>query len=282
MGVSGRGIISTAKLVKAAVAVAYRVIKRFVNKTDHSFYPTVIEELFRELYIADIGAWVWNAMKVKSEQMWRKEPEDGSELGQHAGRFFLDKLKVYLAQNPGTVIDLIGHSAGSIAICNLFRHVAVDYSNMRFRNLLLMAPACRLDLFHEQILPATHRFDRFRMYTMCDVVEKNDSLVPYLYTHSLLYLISGILEDKGESSDAWVLGLERHIARQSPYDEISDAASDKIMKDVNAYLYEQGQQRIVFSLTQTGGDGLNSTSASHGGFDDDTQTVDSIKHLLKL
>lgn len=56
-------------------AIAYRVIRRHVRGRDHGFYPTVVEELLRELYLANLGAWVWDQMKEKAAAMWL--PNDG-------------------------------------------------------------------------------------------------------------------------------------------------------------------------------------------------------------
>jgi hypothetical protein len=64
-----RGILSLAKIIKSAVTIIFKVIKRFVNKRDHGFYPTVIEEILREIYIADVGTALWGYMKTKGEMM---------------------------------------------------------------------------------------------------------------------------------------------------------------------------------------------------------------------
>ncbi|MCX6312080.1 MAG: hypothetical protein NT084_10655 [Bacteroidetes bacterium] len=270
---SGRGLVSLAGFIKAVAIVAFRIIKRFVEKIDHSFYPTLMEEIFREFYIADLGAWVWSGMKKKSELMWSVEPEDNTEEGQRAGQYFLQKLLEYKNRYPETRIDLVGHSAGSIAICNLLKQTD---KSLVFGNILFMAPACRVDLFYREMVSAKNRFTNFRMFTMYNEFEKQDNLVPFLYTHSLLYLISGILEDNGKSPDAWILGLERHISDKPPYD------SDNTLKEVHDYLFDSSENRIVFSKSKDGSaEGLLSRSTSHGGFDDDVDfTIKSLKYLI--
>ena len=62
-----KGIFSAAALVKAAVAITVRVIRRHIQKRDHGFYPSIIEEILREFYIADFGSWLWGQMKQKAE-----------------------------------------------------------------------------------------------------------------------------------------------------------------------------------------------------------------------
>ena len=273
-GGQSRGIIDTALLIKSVAKIAFRVIKRFVIKRDHDFYPTIIEELLRELYIAELGAWVWNNMKVKSNDMW-KDNTGVSDINQYAGRYLFDKLIAYHKLHPEIQVNLVGHSAGSIAICNFLKMSAATYPQLIFENIIFMAPACRIDLFRDEIVLHQNRFKTFRIFTMTDNNEKHDILVPYLYTHSLLYLISGILENEGSDFDAYVLGLERHIKATVPYDTVKE------ITDANKFIYEAGKNRVAFSQTDgTASEGLRTQSLSHGGFDDDDATISSIKFML--
>ena len=270
-----RGIISTAAFIKQVAVIAFRVIKRFINKRDHDFYPTTIEEILRALYIAELGAWVWNNMKVKSRDMWN-DNQYLSGLNRFAGRYLLDKLIEYVKKNNDVEINLIGHSAGSIAICNLLNTTSNVFSQLIYNKIIFMAPACRIDLFNKEVVLNKSRFKRFRMFTMNDQFETHDKLVPYFYTHSLLYLISGILEDEGKKFDAYILGLERHILGNYPYDSAQE------LINTNTFLFESAKNRIVFSQTDsTALDGLKTKSTSHGGFDDDDDTIDSIIYYLK-
>jgi hypothetical protein len=269
-----RGIISTAAFIKHVAVIAFKVIKRFIKKRDHDFYPTIIEEILREFYIAELGAWVWNNMKVKSKDMWN-DNKGFSDLNCFAGRYLLDKLIEYAKKNSDVEINLIGHSAGSIAICNLLKTSANVYSPLIYNKIIFMAPACRIDLFNEEMVLNKTRFKKFRMFTMNDQFEILDKLVPYFYTHSLLYLISGILEDEGKEFDVYILGLERHISGNSPYD------SEQELVNTSKFLFETTKNRIVFSKTDISApEGLKTKSISHGGFDDDKDTISSIKYLL--
>ncbi|MCW3126741.1 MAG: hypothetical protein JWO03_2399 [Bacteroidetes bacterium] len=267
----GRGIISTAMLVEHIVKIAFRVIKRFMEKRDHDFYPTIVEEILREIFVTELGAWVWNNMKVKSQDMW-KDNTNASGLNRYAGRYFLQKLLDY-TKDGSMKVSLIGHSAGSIAICNLLEATTGIDPDFQYHHIAFMAPACRIDLFEEQMVKQQQRYKEFRMYTMKDAVEKNDRLVPFIYTHSLLYLISGALEDKGTAYDAYILGLERHI---------NGSYADPALSPVYDYLHAPSTDRIVQSQTAAGTTlGYQSTAISHGGFDDDLPTVSSIISFLK-
>lgn len=273
-GGQSRGIIDTTLLIKSVAKIAFRVIKRFVTKRDHDFYPTIIEELLRELYIAELGAWVWNNMKIKSQDMW-KDNLGVSDINQYAGRYLFDRLIAYHKKHPEIQVNLVGHSAGSIAICNLLKMSSVAYPQLIFENIIFMAPACRIDLFRDEVVLHQNRFKNFRVFTMNDSNEKHDILVPYLYTHSLLYLISGVLEDEGNDFDAYILGLQRHIAANSPYSSVNEII------EVNNFLFGAGKNRVAFSQTDgTAPEGLRTQSLSHGGFDDDVETIKSIKFIL--
>lgn len=267
-----RSFIGVAKFALHAAKIAYRIIRRFIEKRDHDFYPTIIEEILREFYVAEVGAWVWQAMKDKSEIMWQSNSgRSGNE--QYVGRYFLDRLQSYVTSNPECTVDLVGHSAGSIAVCNLLRVTSSITAPLNFKHIVFLAPACRVELFKTEILKNPNRYQDIRIFTMSDEYECKDILVPYFYTHSLLYLISGILED--ESSDAHILGLERHIRFRSPYN-ISD------LQDVHTYLYETGKDRRCYSVTANGtSDGLATHSQTHGGFDNDITTLTSLKKILQ-
>lgn len=274
VGGQSRGIIDTALLIKSVAKIAFRVIKRFVGKRDHDFYPTIIEELLRELYIAELGAWVWNNMKIKSNDMW-KDNSGLSDINQYAGRYLFDKLVEYHKKHPDVQVNLVGHSAGSIAICNLLKMSSINYPQLIFDKIIFMAPACRIDIFRDEIVLHQNRFKNFRMFTLSDNYEKHDLLVPYFYTHSLLYLISGILENEGSDFDAYILGLERDIKAFPPYDSVQEIV------DSNKFLFKEDENRIALSQTaDIAPEGLRTQSLSHGGFDDDEETIASIKFML--
>lgn len=269
-----RGIISIANFVGHVVKIIVRIISRFKEKRDHDLYPTIVEEILREFYIAEVGAWVWKLMKDKAGYMWNSN-NGRAGTDQYAGRYFLEQLAAYKKEFPETKINLIGHSAGSIAICHLLATTSTLALPFQYENVLFLAPACSVDLFKQEMLSRPDRFKQLRVYTMSDEYECKDMLVPYFYTHSLLYLISGILEDEGESYDSFILGLKRHTGFISPYD-IAE------LKDVHVYFNEQGKDREVLSVTlEHAGDGLRSGAKTHGDFDDDVLTLTSIQYLLQ-
>jgi len=267
----GKGIISAAKLIAASVKITYNVIKRHIQKTDHDFYPTVVEEILREIYVSNIGNWLWGSMKKKAADMWKPSDFTGDYQNWHVGSYVIKKIEEYQKETgkPLTV-DLVGHSAGSIVICELFKKLKSDKIDLKFRNIMFFAPACRCDLFDEAILSSPERFSTFRIFTMKDEFEKQDHLVKHVYPRSLLYLISGILE---EERDAHILGLQRHITGNKPY--VGD-----MFTRIKTFLADEG--KIVYSKSDdTALGGFKTGSLSHGGFDDDKETtLDSMVYII--
>ncbi|CAL1516749.1 hypothetical protein [Chitinophaga sp. MM2321] len=268
-----KGIILPARLIISATKITIAVIRRHVTKRNHGFYPTIIEEILREFYVADIGTWAWGRMRDKARDMWNEDDFSGDPLDWHAGTYLLKKIVEYKKDHPDLIIDLVGHSAGSIAICELIKAVNERNIDLAFRNILFMAPACRCELFAETILKGPARFKNFRCFTMSDVYEIKDHLVPVLYPRSLLYLISGILEER--QNDAFILGLQRHITGGKPYDK------EPVLQSIMNFI--KGDGRISYSVTgDDSTDGFRSTALHHGDFDNDKEaTLDSLMYLIK-
>lgn len=255
------------KMIFHITKVTMRVILRFREGADHGFYPTVIEEICREFYIGQLGKLIWDEIKDKARAMWADNTGlQDSEL--HAGRYFLDQLSKHKTLNPEFTVDLVGHSAGSIVICHLLDVVDKHYPHLLpMRNILLLAPACRTDLFTASLLEKPNRFREIRVFTMDEKTEQEDKCVPIIYTRSLLYLISGLLE---EESGAAILGLASQLKRKKPYDSPSQVSVAQYLKD-----------KTIYSPSPTGAkDGAASTAKKHGDFDNDCPTLKSLKFII--
>ncbi|MEO1161327.1 MAG: hypothetical protein AAFW74_12890, partial [Pseudomonadota bacterium] len=232
-------------------------------------YPTVIEEILREFYLADFGEWIWARMKTVAEQMWL--PNEGSlDEDSHPGTYFLKKLAAHQSANPSFSVDFVGHSAGSIAICHMLRSADAAGNLPQIRNIVFLAPACLTTLMHEEIISHPDRFADFRMFTMDDEFEQKDRLVPLIYPRSLLYLISGALEME---VDIPVAGMTRFWTGEEPFD-------DAHLSETAAWLKEAGKDRNVLSVTDGGPDGMRSRSDKHGDFDNDPETLASLTHMV--
>jgi hypothetical protein len=265
----GRGLFTTAKLVARAVRILARVIARFRQHRDHGLYPTAIEEILRELYVANIGANIWAAMKQETADSF------GAMAGR-GGTYFLDKLAVHLtALGPGAYpeITLVGHSTGAVFIDHLLaavqaRQLAGTFpADFAFRQVVFLAPANTMTKFANTIATCGGLFRAMRIFGMQDDVEAQDAMVPFVYPRSLLYFVSGLLEtDAGGTAvvDMPLVGMERYYT-------LTEVYADDATKSVRAFT--KGRQ--VWSVA-SGAAGLCSESRRHGDFDNDRTTRDSL------
>ena len=265
---AAKGLVEMATLAKGVATVAFKVLQRYFKGTDHGLYPTVVEETLRELYLAEFGAWVWQGMKDQAAEMWLANAAPINEKS-HVGTYFLEKLSAF-QQNRALTVDLIGHSAGAIAICEMYKAAAARNLALKVRNLVLLAPACRCDLFLAEIASQPNRFDAFRMFTMSDEWERKDQLVPNVYNRSLLYFISGVLEN---DAGVPIAGLARHLTGEDAY------AKPDLLK-IRDWLREAAKNRVAWAKTGVVGAGLGTDAFHHGDFDDDEMTRKSLASIL--
>lgn len=154
-------------------------------------------------------------------------------------------------------IHLVGHSTGAI----LLGHLLAALDSLERPDLVascsLLAPACSLDFYREHYAPrlgkATGKTGPVRLptldvYNLVDELELADS-VAGVYHKSLLYFVSRALERQTNPPKP-LLGMEVHAKR----------------------LPVKGGLRIVYSNGKTG----VTRSTSHGGFDNDTHTLNAI------
>lgn len=251
-------------ILERAGRVAVRVIKRFRDKRDHGFYATVVEELVREFYGDLIGAAIWGFMKTDAEDHFKP-----GALGR--------RLIEALAAHPPKVLAVNGHSAGAIWASQMLIAMA-DHPGVPKVRLSLMAPAVRTDLFAQALDKSRDRIAAFRMFTMLDALERKDAVLGarlgFLYPSSLLYLISGALEDRNAAAfpDAPILGLQRFLTTNAGW--LKDADDIAAVGKVMAFVAGPTSGLVLSKVS--GGPGLSSQATSHGGFDQDEDTVASI------
>lgn len=269
--VTGEKGIITVKLVLPLAKVIIRVITRFWEKTDHGIVPTILEELMREFYLADLGEQLWLGMKEKAAALWTSNA-GLPEQDWRAGRYLLDALMKHKEKYPNFEINLVGHSAGSIVICHLLKCLEENYLNLLpVKNIIFLAPACRTDLFASEVMEKPQRYNRFRMFTMEDAYEKKDNC-GRVYGNSLLYLVAGVFELETHAS---ILGLIRQLSDSKPYQQ------DKLLQTVRAFIYESGKERLVTSPTDDHApQGFRCRAFKHGGFDEEMETRTSLAFIV--
>ncbi|WP_426127921.1 hypothetical protein [Pararhizobium sp. PWRC1-1] len=258
----GLGVLGA--IVGHGFKIGRRVLRRFKGRRDHGLYATIVEEVARQLYGDLIGSAIW--------AMMTKDAADHFSQGR-LGR----DLVAALSSNKDADLLVVGHSAGSIW--------ATEFLNARKRmgdetplSLVLLAPAVRIKKFASMLDACGSSIARFRMFAMKDELERADVLLGtgfgFVYPSSLLYLVSGLFENEGSEpySDAPILGMARFISADPDWLPEEDEAA--AVRKVRAFLAEH-PDRVVYSETADG-DRFGSRSRSHGGFDDDVQTLKSI------
>lgn len=202
-----------------------------------------------EKLLAKPGSAIWGEMKQNAETISTTVDSGGAKLYNACQRspFFADMTKVRL--------HLIGHSAGAI----LHSHVVerLGGAGWNFETVNFMAPAVRVDTFQQTIAPAIQsgKIKCYNQFHLADEQERKDpTCKPILgYSRSLLYLVSQSFE-KGETTP--IMGMEKYF--QS--------------------LIEPQKLRGVRTWIAPG---KESTSTTHGDFDNDPATLASIIALIK-
>ena len=151
---------------------------------------------------------------------------------------------------------------------------AGEASGFKANHVVFLAPACTLDAFDSVMRQKPELYATFRMFAMHDDLEAKDTLVtavPALYPSSLLYFISGVLENE---SDKPIVGMQRFSSGKQPY-------VGNPFGPIDAFLTQAGADRYILSITDVGaGDGLRCDSQHHGGFPEEPLMKTSLKIIV--
>lgn len=212
----------------------------------------LIEEAVRALQAPRI----WGGMKRSAEIA--AAPDGGA-------RYVAARLSEFCAKYGDRVeLHACGHSAGSIFHSH-FLPTALDLAVPDFKSLHFLAPALRVDAFRETLLSRIGKgrgVDRLSVFTMNRDYERDDNCAG-IYRKSLLYLIYEALEDQRKTD---ILGLEISL-RDDP--EIGDLLGLGAEPGLAA-------GEVIWSVSAADSGRSASTSTSHGGFDDDAPTMNSV------
>jgi hypothetical protein len=214
------------------------------------------------------GPLIWGGMK-RSAELASSPGTPGLQEG--GARYVASKLAEFMKAATGGSVEVhaVGHSAGSI-FHSYFVPAALQAGVSEFKTVQFLAPAIRVDTFKSTLYPIVKSgtgIERFVMYSMKETFEKADDC-DNLYHKSLLYLIYYALEDKRATP---ILGLEECVWRDSELKALFGLAGG------------EPKAEAIWSETPVS-TGLNaSRSASHGGFDDDACTMESVlRHILAI
>lgn len=279
----GKGVFSSAKFIVKAGKVLARVISRHVNNRDHGAYATVVEELLREYYLANVGATVWGAMKKETADTFDRG--DGSTI--RGGRYFVEQLGKLLAEPNAPEVTIVAHSLGSVFACNLLDHLLEAKASgehplpakFRLRDLIFMAPAVSHERFAETLAHGEDLFGRFRSFNLSDQLESGYWEVPALYPRSLLYMVAGLFEVNKDGKGAYdkpLVGMQRY-----ENDHLTYQAEG--VPEVRAF-FQRHPDSLSYSIAD-GPNGKATDAVRHGGFDDwnppaPRKTMESVAFLI--
>lgn len=217
-----------------------------------------------ELTAARPGGALWSEMKENARLA--SDHPDGKGgmqiIAEQAGAAF----KAAGADPKRWELHVVAHSAGGIFAAHAMRLLTA--AGLPFKTFQLMAPAIRIDEFEMLVLPliGAKRCPLPTLYVLSDVGERDDDVGPY--GKSLLYLVSNAFEGKRETP---LLGMARFITErdnEEPW-RVNAAMNDLFARTVDG----------LPSLVIAGAPGKASSrsrSDTHGGFDNDPDTMNSV------
>lgn len=255
--------------IALAIKVARLVIRVWQRQHSGRGRPgavsaVIVEEVLREFYLDDVGriGW-WNPMK--------KDAQDSFDGPASGGVRFLRELHRQL-QSEASVprITLVGHSAGSIFLCELLDQAAQILPDLTF-DLILEAPAVTCRRFAHAISKHENRIGRFRQLAMRDADEASERSL--FFPGSLLYIVSNIFED---AADEPLLGMERFFTRESVY---RNSAAWADISACQAFFARKGESAVSWWTL----DDLNADQREgwgHGYFDDGPFILGKVTALI--
>lgn len=191
---------------------------------------------------------IWDEIKRGARLPWVDRPDGTPGDGAAAIGTFMQVLR-----EQGVRVHLVGHSTGAILLGHLL--AALDLLDVPdlVDSCTLLAPACTIAFHEEHFAPrlgkgkARVRLPQLDIYNLRDTLELADQ-VGGVYRKSLLYLVSNALERETARP---LLGLER------------DARTLAVPAALKLHWSD-------------GSSGSVTRSTTHGGFDNDVHTMNSI------
>jgi len=231
-----------------------------------------------ELTSSRLGTMLWDEMKENAQLASKRPTSEGekkraiitvADKGLEAYNTLDDKEK------SKWEIHIVAHSAGSIFITYALEtllQIGIPIKSVQF-----LAPAISIALFKEKYFPLMQKDDNLRpiIYALSDKGERDDDVGPY--GKSLLYLVSNAFERSRETP---ILGMEKFINGKNP-DLIKKYIDPDIQKMLNKDI--NGWPSLVIAGKAPGKEEIDadiSRSSSHGGFDNDHFTLNSVLYRI--
>jgi hypothetical protein len=197
---------------------------------------------------------------------WREMTQNATMASQKGGGLLivLEELKKLVAEHPKIQIHMVAHSAGSILLGGLIN--AMANTDLKLATVTFWAPACTIDFYRKNVLPALgKRIRDFAVFALTDHAEQDDNCAQ-IYHKSLLYLVSRALEDVSRGSSP---GVSHPAMKGAPEPLLG------MQKWIDGELKpnERKWDLVLSPNAEADGSVAASRSTSHGGFDDDSATL---------
>lgn len=219
---------------------------------------TEAKDLSLELTAAGPGGALWREMK-ENARLSSSHPEGRGAMQIMAREVTAALGSAAKAARAGWELHVVAHSAGAIYAAYAMEHFL--QSGIRLASFHLMAPAVTVDLFNRLIRPHIEagKCPVPDLYVLSEQGELDDDVGPY--GKSLLYLVSNAFEP---SRSTPLLGMQKYIQKIKDGPQV-DPALQALLAPTT----------VVAGAKPPPGLGV-SRSNSHGGFDNDKDTLNSI------
>jgi hypothetical protein len=259
-----KSVLGVIALGKRVVTVVGAVIWRYANGRDHGSYLTIMEEVMRAFYVRAAGRFLWTQMKDAVDRAFESDPNCG-------GTALVEQMGQLWRGGVHPCVTLVGHSAGAIYVGRMLKEFEKKMPADFRVNVALIAPACTFDYLADSLCQAGTRVANLRIFGMSNAVELQDHLVPLVYPASLLYFVSGVLED---DRDQPLVGMQRY------YSNLYDSANFQTIAAVKAF--KCLVRPHAYAWAKTGGfDGGNCDMIKHGGWAEAPSTLMSVLYLIR-
>lgn len=218
-----------------------------------------------ELTLARSGGRLWSEMK-ENAQLASGHPDHQGAI-QLVAQFVEQAKKTLSGQDrSGWELHVVGHSAGSIFAAHAMP--LLSSLGMPLKSVQFMAPAIRIDTFKQLLLPGLESglTPLPSLYMLSDRLERDDSVGPY--GKSLLYLVSNAFEG---SREVPILGMKACIDADRQLAKLFGGEVDGRPALVVSEGIPLDPAQEAAAIQQGA-----SLSRSHGGFDNDTATMNSV------
>lgn len=228
-----------------------------------------------EMTLARPGGLMWREMK-ENARLASQHPDGKGAMQLLTARARKAVAKLAADTRASLELHVVAHSAGSIFTAYALPQLLK--AGIKLRSIQFMAPAITVDLFKELVLPlvADGKCPQPTNYVLSDAGERDDTIGPY--GKSLLFLVSNAFEG---SRGVPLLGMERFISdggeMEGRFLGGNTWANDFFKKTVDGSpgLIISGDETLDRLPGALQGASL-SRSDSHGGFDNDVDTMNSV------